>query len=758
MSILESKFNFNNLSVKDLVEARDLFHVHLINKRNVVATAIGRYRIRKEDPWPNQRGYQDTLKPKQNAARTLGNSEVRDYSWPCILVFVDKWETESSLIRSQDDSLVPRSIYLPDGRIVPVCVVEAPRSVASDDTVDTNSLVFPANYIGGGFPVIIDSQGQERIASVGCVVTDGNKYYALTNKHVVGEKGTPVYTRMKGMPRLIGHSSGKQIGKLLFEDTYEGWKGKQIMVNCDFGLIEIDNINIWKTDVVGIGQFDELASLNTSNITLSLISAVKFTDDGTKRSKHVTPRVRAYGAVSGQLEAEIVGLFYRYKSVGNIEYVADFLFGGVDGQPLNVRHGDSGTLWMLAAEDPADTDARPVNMPIALHWGQHNLIAGGGGMTAIPYALAANLTTACVELDVDVVRGWNIDNDYTWGKTGHFKVAAKSCELVTGTKLKKLLMANQKNIGYVDDDLLTKNVVNGAYNKAKNEFVPLADVADIIWRTTRKADASNHFADIDESHAEVHGGHTLLDLCMADPARIDIDFWVDYFDQLDAVDPHRKNGRLQRRTGALPFRVWQMYSQMVASLTAGNLAEFICAGGTMAHYVGDACQPLHVSHLHHGRTESEKDVHSVYETNMLDRKAVMPQVFDGINATGEKVAAADVIGPGGFEAAQRVVELMDFTYRNLPPVDVCDSYTDNSGDTAAMWQELGDRTIVNMAEGCRVMAILWQSAWKAGGGNGQFTAAEMTEIPRDDLKALYNDKNFVPAYSMRDPKFKALLV
>ncbi len=755
MSILESKFNYNHLSVKDLAEARDIFHVHLINKRNVIATAIGRYRIRKEDPWPNESGYQETLKPRQKPARTLENSEVRDYSWPCILVFVEKWQTESSLIQHKDGDVVPRSIFLPDGRIVPICVVEAPKSVVSDDTVDTTAMIFPANYVGGGFPIIVESQGQERVASVGCVVTDGNKYFALTNKHVVGDKGTPVYTKLKGMPKLIGRSSGKQIGKLMFEDTYEGWKGRKIMVNLDFGLIEIENINDWKTDVVGIGQMDKLASLNTSNITLSLISSVEYEFDGYRKIK-VTPKVRAYGAVSGPLEAEIVGLFYRYKSVGSIEYVADFLFGGVDGKPLDIHHGDSGTLWMLAMEEPGAS--KPINMPIALHWGQHNLVAGGGGLTAIPYALAANLTTACVNLDVDVVRGWNIDNDYTWGKTGHFKIAAKSCELVTGAKLSKLLMANQKNIGYVDSDLLTKNVVNGAYMVAKNEFVPLSDVADIIWRTTRKTDASNHFADIDESHAQVHGGQTLLEICMADATKIDIDFWLDYFRELDNVDPQVKNGKIQKRTGALPFRVWQMYNQMIESLEAGNLAEFVCAGGTLAHYVGDACQPLHVSHLHHGRTPSEKEVHSVYETNMIDRKAVMPQVFKGINTKAVKVKAADLIGATGFEAAKRVIELMDFTFRTLSPVEVCDSFTDNGGDTGKMWDELGGRTITNMAEGCKVMAILWQSAWKAGGGNGRFSSGEMIEIDQDDLKALYNDKSFIPAFSMRDPEFKALLV
>jgi hypothetical protein len=32
--------NFPSLSLKDLAEARDLFHYHLMNKKNVVATAL----------------------------------------------------------------------------------------------------------------------------------------------------------------------------------------------------------------------------------------------------------------------------------------------------------------------------------------------------------------------------------------------------------------------------------------------------------------------------------------------------------------------------------------------------------------------------------------------------------------------------------------------------------------------------------------------------------------------------------------------
>jgi hypothetical protein len=569
---------------------------------------------------------------------------------------------------------------------------------------------------------------------------------------VAGEQGAIVYTRMGGTLREIGVSCGKNVGNVAFEEAYETWRGKNVIVNSDIGLIEINDINQWKTDVVGIGQIGELADLNVANMTLGLISSVKKLEDG---KIEIAPQVKAFGAVSGEMTGEIVALFYRYKSVGGKEYVAEFLIGGVGDAHLNIAHGDSGTLWLLETTDD-DEDNKVVYRPMALHWGQHEFVSDKE-KGSFPYALAANLTTACVRLNVDLVRGWNIDNDYTWGKTGHFKVAAKACELVSNQKLKKLLMANQKNIGYVDKALLDKDVVSGAYKDAKDKFVPLADVADIIWRSKRPNDSANHFADIDESHPDVENGKTLLELCMKNDSHIDLDFWLKYFAAFDAVAPNKNNGKVRPREGALPFRVWQMYADMVKYVKAGKLAEFVAAGGLMSHYVGDACQSLHISHLHHGRNKSEKEVHTAYETTMLDRK--MSVVFTGINAQAKNVKVADLIGGRGKDAAKRVIQLMSFTHKNLSPETICDSYTNNKHNATKMWDDVKDQTIENLAEGCRVMAILWQSAWKEGGGDGKFTLPQMKEIDgMTVLKPLYETKEFVQSFSMRDPNFKKVLV
>ena len=67
MNVLENGPNFRSLSLRDLLEARDLYHFHLMNKANVVGTAIGLYLIRDDD--------------KASGPRTLANSRVVAKSW-----------------------------------------------------------------------------------------------------------------------------------------------------------------------------------------------------------------------------------------------------------------------------------------------------------------------------------------------------------------------------------------------------------------------------------------------------------------------------------------------------------------------------------------------------------------------------------------------------------------------------------------------------------------------------------------------------
>src|SRR5690242_1498162 len=85
-------FDYHALSVADLIQARDLYHLHLTSRKGAIATAIGLYLIRKGDSWPN-----DAKKIRGTGPKNFETAEVRPYSWPCILVFVEKWVDESDM-------------------------------------------------------------------------------------------------------------------------------------------------------------------------------------------------------------------------------------------------------------------------------------------------------------------------------------------------------------------------------------------------------------------------------------------------------------------------------------------------------------------------------------------------------------------------------------------------------------------------------------------------------------------------------------
>ncbi len=331
--------DFAHLSLRDLMDARDLYHIQLMRYENVVATAVGRYRIRHSDSWPNERPARHST-----GVRTLTNSEVRPYSWPAILVFVSQWESRESLTTNSDE-LVPTTLYLPDGRRVPVCVIEAPRE--SKTEIAAPDVKLPVNNIGPGYPVVARVQGQTYLATVGCLVSDGHKIFALTNKHVTGDSQEEIFARSGASDRRVGVSVAKQLGRLPFTTVYPSFAGRDTFVNLDFGLIEIDEIDQWTTKVRGIGVVGQMADFSDVNLTLSLIGC----------------RLRAVGAASGDMRGEIAGLFYRYKKSGGFEYVADLLIGprstgraerGKSNQPapdFRTLPGDSGAMWML---EPAE--------------------------------------------------------------------------------------------------------------------------------------------------------------------------------------------------------------------------------------------------------------------------------------------------------------------------------------------------------------------------------------------------------------------
>jgi hypothetical protein len=686
--------------------------------------------------------------------RTLVNSEVRPYSWPAILVFVEKWEEPDAFggkgARYDPDQMVPRTLYLPDGREVPVCVILAARQSRTDITAPP--IRYPLNNIGGGYPVVAEVQGQSHVATIACLVGDGHKVYALTNRHVVGDMAEVVYAKLGGKQIRIGVSSGKQLTHLPFTELYPGWPGRDTFVNLDIGMVEVDDLDLWTAKIREIGTMEPMADFAVDNLSLALIGC----------------HVRGHGAASGVMLGEIHGLFYRYKSQGGFEYVADLFIGprsigeaDGDAHAVFATHpGDSGTLWLL---EPIEPGMAPKYLPLAMQWGQ-NTFGARQGTGAQTYVLATLLSRVCALLTVDPIRDWNLDQPDTWGAVGHFSIAARTEVALSGAfpKLVTLIKKNRKIIGHADATILDDDFKG----MGDADFVPLADVPDFYWKhgkqgASRGSEGPNHFADMDQPGP---GGQTLLDIS-AQAGGIDPDRWNQFYDQVSDLltgDPISAEHR-----GLLPFRVWQIFDAMVTFVTDGDRERFLCAAGVLAHYIGDACQPLHISYLHDGDPEQPttrtvhhrdgttdevneplgKGVHSAYEDEMVS--AFRKQILDGLEHAPRKVKKTEHV-TNGFEAAQRTIQLMRNTFNAIPPEKIVQTFVGlekgKRGRAEAMWDAFGEDTIRVMRDGCHFLAVLWESAWSLG--DGEHTIETATALTQKKAMEICADREFLPSLTI----------
>lgn len=744
---------FAHLSLNELMAARDLFHLELVRRPNVVATAIGRYRIRKGDSWPNEK-----KKIHGTGPRRLDNSEVRPYSWPCILVLVSQWEALRAF-QSRPNEMVPKTLLMPNGAHVPVCVIEAPRE--STASIDAPNVLRPLNNIGPGNPIIATSQGQDYVATVTCLVSDGHTVYALTNRHVAGDEGNIVQAELGGERKRIGVTSKKQLTRLPVSDIYPNFPAQDTFLNVDVGLIEVDDISQWTTNLRTGSTLGPMADFSGPRLTLSLIGC----------------HVRGFGAAQDEMLGEIDGLFYRYKTSGGFEYVADLFIGPrsrsrdqVMQTPISFRTlpADSGALWVLEPVTTSTTNSRakhsPQMIPLAVQWGR-NMLYSAEKAPPQSYALATLLSRVCALLDVDPVRAWNVDQPDTWGALGHFSIAARGGGALSGAfpKLKKLITDNVAIISHPDKALIRAKFSG----MGTADFVPMADVPDFFWKPrvakqgyARYLEGGNHFADMDQKGED---GKTLLELTK-DDSHIDPEKWQAFYNGITDIMSGKPVA--ENRRGLLPFRVWQIFDAMCNFVEQGEVEQFLCAAGVLTHYLGDACQPLHISYLHDGdptrpiehifskgkrkgETElsaSGKGVHSAYEDKMIfDHRQ---QILNGLEKT-VRVEEDELISTGK-EAAKKTIELMRNTFKLLPPLEIVETYIQvgRGGKAAsdALWSAFGAKTIEAMQDGTHLIAVLWESAWNAR--DGDKTMRRISTLTQNAAMEIVKNADFLPSMSI----------
>jgi hypothetical protein len=374
------------------------------------------------------------------------------------------------------------------------------------------------------------------------------------------------------------------------------------------------------------------------------------------------------------------------------------------------------------------------------------------------------------ELRVEVVRNWSIGHSEYWGKIGHFSIGWKACDQARGM-VGDLMKKNQARIGF-DDATLGEGA---AFKMDRKKFVPLADVPDYVWIGTRQSnEPMQHFADIDIQ--DIDGGPSLLSRCVKDDANISATEWKDYFDGFAAA-------KVGPDEGTLPFRVWQIWEDMVDYLKKKDTLRFVAAAGILAHYVGDASQPLHCSYLHHGvppmlkhagrkypvpKTLNGKDnkayadfhktpeakIHAIYEEGMFEVEGAAVELLSGVTTKLRSKKSHEVAIDSGHDAAVEVIALMARAQKALPPMEIIradDPDLTVKDRQAALWanKKIRRATIGLLADSVQVLADLWESAWRVGNGKA-VPAAKRRAFSEGELSKVYRtEKGFLRSLTLQ---------
>lgn len=205
---------------------------------------------------------------------------------------------------------------------------------------------------------------------------------------------------------------------------------------------------------------------------------------------------------------------------------------------------------------------------------------------------------------------------------------------------------------------------------------------------------------------------------------IDLDQFGDPKNYPRSIDEGVKKHGLDAftRSGLLPWRVKEVFEQLVAAWKAKDIEKIVSLSAWMGHYAGDAHVPLHACANYDGQLTGNDGVHARFETNMIDaydfEKAVVPllgeakEVADPFEATfaiaQDSLSHVAAVIKADTEATSKEPGLKPGRNGKLP-VPRSEAYYKE------MYEKLHELAERRLAKAATWAASLWYSAWlKAG--------------------------------------------
>jgi hypothetical protein len=100
----------------------------------------------------------------------------------------------------------------------------------------------------------------------------------------------------------------------------------------------------------------------------------------------------------------------------------------------------------------------------------------------------------------------------------------------------------------------------------------------------------------------------------------------------------------------------------------------------------------------------------------------------------------------GRQAAWAALELMQRSRAEIDPMELVNFYGEGNKSSTKLWDEYGTRTIDRMVDGSRVLAMLWDSAWRGS----QVPAQQLSAKTPVRLKAICSNTDFLESLTLGD--------
>lgn len=105
----------------------------------------------------------------------------------------------------------------------------------------------------------------------------------------------------------------------------------------------------------------------------------------------------------------------------------------------------------------------------------------------------------------------------------------------------------------------------------------------------------------------------------------------------------------------------------------------------------------------------------------------------------------------GKAAAEQTIKLMRRTFGRVPPSEILSTFVTLKGKPhigAKMWEVFGEDTIGVMQDGTHLLAVLWESAWVAGGGED--VARDTSALEEQQAMDICAPQTFLRSFSVSE--------